>query len=252
MAVVFFAAGSAFTTGHKTKLTLTASKSSADTVYDEAYVLTVPTDFNITASGWNSLGNITVKYSGGEDGFDPKKKLVITATTSNDFKLVASGVSDTVSYFLATGVNDKSATKTFEFTADEITAEGTSKAIGVNVEDYASKPEGTYEDEITYTVELQEVEDADSPLLSLTVTDPNETGVGSQTFYYVQGETWQEAVWNHVRENSVWDLQDGQYVYHLQYYRSTGMYRYIAPSSASEFTSASDIIDGTVSYIFKK
>lgn len=69
---------------------------------------------------------------------------------------MAGGVNDTIQYFLATGETDTAATTTFVFTADEINASGgTSKPIGVNVEDYSSKPNGTYEDEITYEVSVE-------------------------------------------------------------------------------------------------
>ena len=45
---------------------------------------------------------------------------------------------------------------TFEFTAAEINKEGgTSRPIGVNVEDYSTKSAGDYEDEITYTVSVE-------------------------------------------------------------------------------------------------
>ena len=63
---------------------------------------------------------------------------------------------------MATSENDSAATTKFEFTADEINAKdtndafvGTSKPIGVNVEDYSSKSAGDYEDEITYEVSVE-------------------------------------------------------------------------------------------------
>lgn len=153
VSMLFFGTTLAQAADYKTKLTLKIA--SAGSVYDEAYVLTVPEEVAISKSGWNLLGNIEVKYSGTNAGFDPSKKLVITATSTNNFKLMANGVSDTVTYFLATGENDTGATTTFEFTAAEITTTGTSKTIGVNVGDYSNKAAGDYEDEITYNVEVQ-------------------------------------------------------------------------------------------------
>lgn len=153
VSMLFFGATLAQAADYKTKLTLKIA--SAGSVYDEAYVLTVPEEVAISKPGWNSLGNIEVKYSGTNAGFDPSKKLVITATSTNNFTLVANGVSDTVTYFLATGENDTGATTTFEFTAAEITTTGTSKTIGVKVGDYSNKAAGDYEDEITYSVAVQ-------------------------------------------------------------------------------------------------
>lgn len=141
---------------YKTKLTLTIA--AAGPVYDEAYLLSVPADFTITRSGWNSIGSITAKYNGTNAGFDPAKKLVVTATSTNSFKLTASGVTDTISYSLMSGDSASSAVEmtTFEFTAAEINKEGgTSRPIGVNVEDYSTKSAGDYEDEITYTVSVE-------------------------------------------------------------------------------------------------
>ncbi|MBR0186549.1 MAG: hypothetical protein IJQ24_11030, partial [Synergistaceae bacterium] len=128
----------------------------------------VPSDTGISKSGWNSLGNITASYGGTNSGFDSSKKLVVTATsthtTTTGFYLASTttGVTDTISYFVATSENDSAATTKFEFTADEINAKdtndafvGTSKPIGVSVEDYSSKSAGDYEDEITYEVSVE-------------------------------------------------------------------------------------------------
>ena len=152
-------AASAEAVDYKTKLTL---KIAASATYDEAYELTVPGETAITTSGWNSLGNITAKYNGSNSGFDSSKKLVVMLSSTNTFTLKASGVSDTISYFVATSENDSAATTKFEFTADEINAKdtndafvGTSKPIGVSVEDYSSKSAGDYEDEITYEVSVE-------------------------------------------------------------------------------------------------
>ena len=156
--MMFFGATLAQAADYKTRLTLTIA--SAGPVYDEAYLLTVPADFTITSSGWNSLGNITAKYNGSNAGFDTSKKLVVTAASTNSFALKSG--ENSISYTLKTAESDTSATTRFEFTAAEINAKdasdnftGTSKAVGVQVEDYSSKPNGTYEDEITYTVAVQ-------------------------------------------------------------------------------------------------
>ena len=168
-------AASAEAVDYKTKLTL---KIAASATYDEAYELTVPGETAITTSGWNSLGNITAKYNGSNSGFDSSKKLVVMLSSTNTFTLKASGVSDTISYFVATSENDSAATTKFEFTADEINAKdtndafvGTSKPIGVSVEDYSSKSAGDYEDEITYEVSVENA--ATTRTVTWTASDIN-------------------------------------------------------------------------------
>lgn len=179
MTALLFGVSSASGADYKTRLILSITSAGSD--YDEAYTLTVPTVVEITKSGWNELGSLAVKYSGEKDGFDPSKKLVITATSTNSFLLRATGVGGGISYYLATGENDTRATTTFEFTADEITATGTSKTIGVNVEEYKTKPAGDYEDEITYNVEVQN--------LPITVTWNNDDITGSGNSFTKNGVT---------------------------------------------------------------
>ena len=142
---------------YKTKLTLTLSGGSAvsNPTYDETYTLTVPESLRSANTGWNAMDSMTVKYSGSNTGFDPAKKLVVTASSTNNFTLKADGVSSTISYFLATGQNDTSATTSFTFTAAQITA-GAEQTLGVNVENFSTKSNGTYTDEITYTVAIQD------------------------------------------------------------------------------------------------
>lgn len=141
---------------YKTTLTLTLKSGSAvsNPTYDETYTLSVPESLRIANTGWNSMGSMTVKYSGSNAGFNTAKKLVVTATSTNSFKLVADGVSSTISYFLTTGENDTETTS-FTFTAAQITA-GASQTLGVNVEDFSTKSNGTYTDEITYTVAIED------------------------------------------------------------------------------------------------
>ncbi len=134
---------------------------SANPSYDEAYVLTVPADTPITASGWKSLGVITASHAtDSRDEFDPDKKLVVTVSSTNGFKLTASGITDTVSYSVMSGDNAESAVEmtTFEFTAAEINKSGgTSKPIGVNVTDYSglNLSAGDYVDDIIYNVAVE-------------------------------------------------------------------------------------------------
>lgn len=152
-----------------TKLTLTLKGGSAvqNPTYDEAYTLSVPDELRIANEGWNALGSMTVKYSGTGDnvGFNTAKKLVVTAGSTNNFALVADG-GGSISYFLATSENDTSATTSFTFTAAQITA-GASQDLGVNVGSFTGASDGTYTDEITYTVAIQ---DAGTTTTTTTVT----------------------------------------------------------------------------------
>ena len=157
-------------------LFFTSAAAQAD---EEAYTIEVPQEVAITKSGWNELGSITVKYSG-TTSFNTSKKLVVTAASTNNFSLASTtaGVTDTVSYSLATSENDTSAPTTFEFTAAEITTTGTSKPIGVIVTEYSEKSAGDYEDEITYKAEVQ-----------ITVTWNNDDITGSGTTFTKDGVT---------------------------------------------------------------
>lgn len=142
---------------YKTTLTLTLSGGSAvsNPTYDETYTLTVPESLRIANTGWNAMDSMTVKYSGSNTGFNTAKKLVVTASSANSFKLVADGVSSTISYFLATDSAATSGTTEFTFTAAQITA-GTSQTLGVKVGSFEGASDGTYTDEITYTVAIQD------------------------------------------------------------------------------------------------
>ena len=125
-------------------------------------------------------------------------------SSTNNFALKADGVTTTIGYTHATSENDTTPTTTFEFTADEINATGgTSKAVGVNVDDYTNAAAGTYTDEIVYSVEVQS---AGSSLLSLTVTDHDNLYGGNKTFYYAEGETWSQAITKHPTENAGWQI----------------------------------------------
>ncbi len=157
---------------YKTKLTLTLSGGSAvsNPTYDETYTLTVPESLRITTTGWNAMDSMTVKYSGSNAGFNTAKKLVVTATSANSFKLVADGVSSTISYFLATAQNDTSGKTSFTFTAAQITA-GAEQTLGVNVGTFDGASNGTYTDEITYTVAIQDVSTTTTTTVTWTGSD---------------------------------------------------------------------------------
>ena len=142
-----------YKTTNKTKLTLNVAN--ASTTYDEVYTLSIPDDFTLNGSGWNSVGKITASYGGTNSGFDSSKKLVVTVASENGGLTSTTDSSQKIGYTIKSAESDTAAVTTFEFTADEINKEGgTSKPIGVKVEDYSSKSAGDYEDYIVYTASV--------------------------------------------------------------------------------------------------
>ena len=151
---VLFGATSAFGDEIKTKLTLTVAHAATT---DEAYVLTVPADLSLSGSGWNSVGNINVAHDSTKTTttFDTSKKVVVTAASQNGGLKKTDG-DNLITYTIKAAKDDTEATTSFTFTAAEINASGgTDKAIGVDVADYSTAPNGTYEDYITYTATVE-------------------------------------------------------------------------------------------------
>ena len=184
MTAILFGATSAVAEDKKTKLSLTVPKSEANTSCDEAYVLEVPSDFTITAAGWNELGAIKISHATDSgDAFSSKKKVVVTAVSANNWSLVMSGdTTQTIGYTLKTAKDDTAATTEFTFTAEQIN-NGASQDIGVDVEDYAAKKAGDYEDEITYKVKVADAE------TTITVTWNNDDITGSGNSFTKDGVT---------------------------------------------------------------
>ncbi|MBR1658433.1 MAG: hypothetical protein IJ697_08210 [Synergistaceae bacterium] len=166
---VLFGATSAFGDEKKTKLTLTVAHAATT---DEAYVLTVPADLTLNGSGWNSIGNVNVKHESTTTTFDTSKKVVVTAASQNGGLKKTDG-DNLITYTIKAAKDDTEATTSFTFTAAEINASGgTDKAIGVDVADYSTAPNGTYEDYIVYTAEVQNA--------AITVTWNNDDITGSE------------------------------------------------------------------------
>ena len=179
---VLFGATSAFGDEIKTKLTLTVAHAATT---DEAYVLTVPADLSLSGSGWNSVGNINVAHDSTKTTttFDTSKKVVVTAASQNGGLKKTDG-DNLITYTIKAAEDDTEATTSFTFTAAEINASGgTDKAIGVDVADYSTAPNGTYEDYITYTAEVQ------SAATIVTWTASDLTSQGSETSFTKDGVT---------------------------------------------------------------
>ena len=146
---------------------LSAPALAADNV--STYTLQIPSTLNVSAAGWNETNGLTAAVSSG-DTFDSGKKLSVTATSTNSWSLVSG--SNSVGYNLATATGAYSSTATpasWEFSATELNANGgTNKAMGIIVEDYSTKPAGTYQDTVTFTAK---VENAGIPVSSVAINN---------------------------------------------------------------------------------
>ena len=132
------------------------------------YTLQIPSTLTVSAAGWNETSGLTAAVTSG-DTFDSGKKLSVTATSTNSWSLMSG--SNSVGYNLATATGAYSSTATpasWEFSAAELNASGgTKKDMGIIVEDYSSKPAGTYQDTVTFTAAVNAVE---SLLTTITAT----------------------------------------------------------------------------------
>ena len=148
------------------------------------YTLQIPSTLNVSAAGWNETSGLTAAVSSG-DTFDSGKKLSVTAASANSWALKSG--SNSVGYNLATATGTYSSTAmpaSWEFTAAELNASGgTNKAMGIIVDDYSSKPAGTYQDTVTFTAKVESA--AAAPTLTLGEMtqggDPFNNGSGSET-----------------------------------------------------------------------
>ena len=119
------------------------------------YTLQIPSRLTVSAAGWNETSGLTAAVTSG-DTFDSDKKLSVTATSTNNWSLVSG--SNSVGYNLATATGDYSSTATpasWKFSATELNdSGGTKKDMGIIVDDYSSKPAGTYTDTVTFTAKV--------------------------------------------------------------------------------------------------
>ena len=184
VSMLFFGATLAQAADLKTKLTLTVA--AANPVYDEVYTLQLPADLSLNGAGWNSVGNITVSYGGSNSGFDSSKKLVVTAASENGGLTSTTDSSQVIGYTIKSAESDTAAVTTFEFSASEINTDGgTSKTIGVAVDDYTGKAAGTYEDNIVYTAKVEDVVEP----TTVTWNNDDITGSGTGTTFTSGGVT---------------------------------------------------------------
>ena len=140
-----------------------------------SYTLTIPATLEVNNSGWNATDGISATGT-----LEKGKKLTVTADSNGEYALVSDG--NKVNYKLAEN-GDKNTTydnatekTSWEFTS--LTDTATTKSMGIVVEDYSTKPAGTYTDVVTF---MASVEDA---LNTITID-----GV---SLSYADGDTWEQ------------------------------------------------------------
>ena len=114
---------------------------------NSTYTLTIPSTLTVANSGWNATDGISATGS-----LASGKKLTVTASSVNSFKLKSGN--NEVGYTLATASTDTAATTSWEFT--ELSSTATKKDMGIIVEDYSTKPAGTYQDTVTFTAKVED------------------------------------------------------------------------------------------------
>lgn len=144
---------------------------------ESTYTLAIPSTLTVANSGWNATDGISATGT-----LASGKKLTVAASSANGWALKSGD--NSVGYKLATVSTDTEATTSWEFT--ELSSTATKKDMGIIVEDYSTKPAGTYQDTVTFTAS---VEDA-RQLYSLTLTGPYSNATLVMEYY--EGDTWND------------------------------------------------------------
>lgn len=159
------------------------------------YTVTIPAKLNVQRAGWNATDGVSAAGAISTD-----KKLRVSASSENGWNLKSG--ENTVSYYL-TDAEDGKAMTAWDFTAEELSAEGgTSKTMGAVVEEYVNKPAGDYADTVTFTAEIRS-------LLNTITIDGTE-------LIYADGDTWAQIVERNPEKiriagssnNLIWRAQD--------------------------------------------
>ena len=126
-------------------MTMTALAADGDT----SYTLTIPSTLTVANKGWNATDGISASGS-----LASGKKLNVTASSANSWALKSGDNSVGYNLATATGTYSNSATPaSWEFTA--LTNTATTKPMGIIVEDYSTKPAGSYQDTVTFTAKVE-------------------------------------------------------------------------------------------------
>ena len=111
------------------------------------YTITIPASLTVESGGWSDAGGISVTGT-----LEANKKLIVTASSDGEYALVSG--ENKVAYTLA-AASGGAETTSWEFT----TLPG-SATLGIIVEDYSSKPAGTYTDTVTFTAKVEDAKTA--------------------------------------------------------------------------------------------
>ena len=110
---------------------------------ETSYTLSIPSTLSVANSGWNATDGISATGTLGNG-----KKLIVTAASANNWALTSGG--NSIGYMLTTAEGG-SQTTSWEFA----TLDGTPQGLGIIVEDYSTKPAGTYTDTVTFTAKVE-------------------------------------------------------------------------------------------------
>ena len=121
---------------------------------DTTYTITIPSTLTVANSGWNDAGGISATGT-----LASGKKLTVTAASTNNWALKSGENAVGYNMATATGTYSSSATPaSWEFT--ELSDTATTKPMGIIVEDYSTKPAGTYQDTVTFTASVEDARTA--------------------------------------------------------------------------------------------
>lgn len=122
-------------------------------VTTSSYILTIPATLTVGNAGWNATDGIRAEMPQG-DSFNLKKRVNVTATSANEWKLKSG--ENTIGYNLASSTGDYNSTatpETWTFWAADLNA-GKTSSMGIIVDDYSTSPAGTYQDTVTFTASV--------------------------------------------------------------------------------------------------
>ena len=132
---------------------------------DTSYTITIPSTLTVKNSGWNATAGISATGS-----LESGKKLIVTATSDDEFALVnQSDNMQKVGYILAATSEDTTATTSWTF--DSLSNTATTKTMGIIVDDYSSKPAGTYQDTVTFTAKVETVASGNPAPTTASISD---------------------------------------------------------------------------------
>ena len=129
-------------------ISLTVSAKPAPT---PSYTLTVPAKLPVKNAGWNATDGITAEATG-ETDFPAVQYLLVTAESANEWQLKSES-ENTIDYVLTTAEGGAQTTE-WKFTATELDA-GTTKTMGIMLDDYSNAPFGSYTDTVVFTASVE-------------------------------------------------------------------------------------------------